>query len=107
MSKFDGHLRELGPVPHTLIEPLRAKVTRCEHLWVSYDPRFSTAHPDSQHIVFRFPDRYPAASSTASPANSCAPMGSSATPRSPSPWSPTRPSPESTGSISGTTGLPT
>jgi hypothetical protein len=34
-------------------------VTANAHLWVVDDSRFVASHPDSRHIVFRFPDSYP------------------------------------------------
>jgi hypothetical protein len=59
MSKFDGHVRDLGEIPRELLTTLVDKVTANAHLWVVDDSRFLTAHPDSRHIVFRFPDSYP------------------------------------------------
>lgn len=59
MSKFDGHVRDVGEIPAELITALVGKVSDSAHLWLVNDPRFLTAHPDSRHIVFKFPDSYP------------------------------------------------
>lgn len=59
MSKFDGQVRDLGEIPAELLTALVEKVCDNAHLWLVNDPRFLTAHPDSRHIVFKFPDSYP------------------------------------------------
>lgn len=59
MSKFDGHVRDLGEIPLDLLTTLVDKVSSSAQLWLVNDPRFLTAHPDSRHIVFKFPDSYP------------------------------------------------
>ncbi|MGH3868750.1 MAG: hypothetical protein ACRDQ4_22045 [Pseudonocardiaceae bacterium] len=59
MSKFNGHVRDLGEIPAELLTALVDKVSDSAHLWLVNDPRFLAAHPDSRHIVFKFPDSYP------------------------------------------------
>lgn len=59
MSKFNGHVRDLGEIPAKLLTALVDKVSDSAHLWLVNDPWFLTAHPDSRHIVFKFPDSYP------------------------------------------------
>lgn len=59
MSTFDGHVRDLGEIPPDLLTALVDKVSSGAGLWLVNDPRFLTAHPDSRHIVFKFPDSYP------------------------------------------------
>lgn len=59
MSRFNGHVRDLGEIPAESLTALADKVNGSAHLWLVDDPRFLTAHPDSRHIVFKFPDSYP------------------------------------------------
>ncbi|MGH3796666.1 MAG: aspartyl/asparaginyl beta-hydroxylase domain-containing protein [Pseudonocardiaceae bacterium] len=59
MSKFDGHVRDVGEIPAELRTALVHKMSDNAHLWLVNDPRFLTAHPDSRHIVFKFPNLYP------------------------------------------------
>lgn len=59
MSKFDGHVRDLGEIRAELLTALLDKMSGNAHLWLVNDLRFLTAHPDSRHIVFKFPDSYP------------------------------------------------
>ncbi len=58
MAHFDGRLRDWGPVPERLLSALVRQV-ESETDWVSGDPRFQTRHDDVDHIVLRFPERYP------------------------------------------------
>jgi hypothetical protein len=59
MAAIDGHLRDLGPVSRDVTEPLIAKLLANEELWGADRTCFSTAIPGAQHIVLKFPDRYP------------------------------------------------
>ncbi|GAA2455884.1 hypothetical protein GCM10010191_88970 [Actinomadura vinacea] len=59
MSKFDGQVRNLGEIPHELLDPLISRIRDAEHLWVVGDSRFVKTLDDSRHIVLSFPDRYP------------------------------------------------
>jgi hypothetical protein len=59
MSKFQGSVRDLGEVPRDMLAAVQTKLRANDHLWISEDPRFQMAHSDSQHIIFKFPQRYP------------------------------------------------
>lgn len=67
MSKFNGHVRDLGEIPPDLLTALVDKLSSSAQLWLMNDPRFLAAHPDSRHIVFKFPDSYPQTHLSASP----------------------------------------
>jgi Aspartyl/Asparaginyl beta-hydroxylase len=66
MTKIDGRVRDLGGIPSDLLDALVCPARDAERLWVSSDPRFVMTHEDSQHIILRFPDRYPASHCPAS-----------------------------------------
>lgn len=59
MCDFDGELRDLGPVPSTLLEPLDLKIGEDPGLWQREDARkpnrFDAFRESTQHIVFQFP----------------------------------------------------
>ena len=59
MTKCEGHIRDLGEIPQEMLAGVSDNLAQNSDLWQHNDPRFSTAHPDSRHIVFRFPDSYP------------------------------------------------
>lgn len=59
MTKFDGQVRDLGEIPAELLVGVTRKLSDSAELWLRNDPRFTTAHPGSRHIVFKFPDSYP------------------------------------------------
>jgi Aspartyl/Asparaginyl beta-hydroxylase len=59
LTKFDGHVRDLGEIPAELLAKVVNTVAANAELWQQNDPRFSTAHPGSRHMIFRFPDSYP------------------------------------------------
>lgn len=59
MSKFDGHVRDLGEIPAEMLTAVIDKTCDSAQVWMINDPRFVTAHPDSRHVVFKFPDSYP------------------------------------------------
>ena len=80
MTAFDGRFRDLGTVPTPLISALRDWVAGSEHLWRYADPRFTSAHPHSAHIVFRFPPRYPATHEDARPTEHWQPWADVLTP---------------------------
>lgn len=59
MTKFHGQARDRDVVPGHLLERLIERAKNADHEWISGDRRFVTPHTDSQHVVLRFPDRYP------------------------------------------------
>lgn len=59
MSRFEGHVCDLGDVPKSMLDELIHTLELRTDLWAVNDPRFLTAHPDSCHIVLKFPDSYP------------------------------------------------
>jgi hypothetical protein len=56
---FDGELKDLGPVPETLLTPLERKLEEDPGLWLRADPnkpnRFEAFKGSTLHIVFQFP----------------------------------------------------
>ena len=66
MSRFDGHIRDLGEIQPQAISSLTGKLSESGHLWESDATKFSTDLPAAQHIVFKFPDNYPDSHSPAS-----------------------------------------
>ena len=59
MCDFDGELRDLGPVPDGLLQPLEDKLAEQPDLWLIADPakpnRFDAFKGSTLHIVFQFP----------------------------------------------------
>jgi hypothetical protein len=59
MTKIDGRVRDLGEVPHDLLDALVFRAREADRSWVTGDRRFAVVHQGSQHITLRFPDNYP------------------------------------------------
>jgi len=66
MSRFDGHIRDLGEVAPAVISSLSEKLSASGHLWASDTTRFMTSFPSAEHIVLKFPDNYPSSHTPAS-----------------------------------------
>lgn len=59
MPKIDVHVRDLGEIPADMIAAALDRLGDSKHLWKVNDERFLSTHPDSRHIVLKFPDSYP------------------------------------------------
>jgi len=59
MSYFEGHVRELGPVPEALLEPLDRLLANSRETFLvenAHKPnKFGDFEKSTQHIVFKFP----------------------------------------------------
>ena len=59
MSYFDGHVRELGPVPEALLEPLDRLLVNARDTFLienAHKPnKFGDFEKGTQHIIFKFP----------------------------------------------------
>lgn len=59
MSHFDGHVRELGPVPEALLAPLDRLLENSRDTFLvenAHKPnKFGDFEKSTQHIVFKFP----------------------------------------------------
>ena len=66
MSRFDGHIRELGDLAPEAVASITNMLSPSEHMWAADATRFSTDFPQAEHIVLRFPDNYPLSHTPAS-----------------------------------------
>lgn len=59
MSRFDGHVRDLGNVASGVISSVSERLSTVGHLWATDTTKFVTNFSAAEHIVLKFPDNYP------------------------------------------------